>query len=130
MAYSAWAPLAGVGDLVALLARLILGGVMLYYGWPKLKNPGEGAEDMANAGFRPGWLWGTVIVLVEFVGGLAIVAGVYTWLAAALFGFQMLVGTIWKITRHKGFPDWSYDVLLIAIVVMLMAVGPGAYALG
>lgn len=130
MAYSAWPPLAGAADLVALLVRLVLGGVMLYYGAPKLKDLRKNAEDIAESGFRPGWLWGTIIVLVEVVGGLAIIAGVYTWLAAALFGFQMLTGTVWKITQHRRFPDWSYDVLLIVIVLMLLVVGPGAYALG
>ena len=131
MVYSAWAPLAGLADLVVLLVRLVMGGVMVYYGWPKVKNPRQNARDIEKGGFAPGWLWGTIILLVEFVGGLAIIGGVYTWLAASLFGIEMLTGAVWKITRaHKPFAEWSYDVLLLALALVLLAVGPGAYAVG
>ena len=131
MVYSAWAPLAGWADLVVLLVRLVMGGVMVYYGWPKVKNPRQNARDIEKGGFAPGWLWGTIILLVEFVGGLAIIGGVYTWLAASLFGIEMLTGAVWKITKaHKPFAEWSYDVLLLALALVLLAVGPGAYAVG
>jgi putative oxidoreductase len=129
MTYSAWAPLAGYTDLVLLVARIITGGTMIYYGWPKVKDPRKNREDIANAGFRPAWLWGTIVMLVEFAGGIAIVLGVYTWVAAALIGFEMFTGTLWKITRaHKPFPEYSYDLLLLALALVLLAVGPGAYA--
>ena len=128
MAYSAWAPLAGWSALVLLMARIILGGIMLYYGWPKLKDPRKNAKDMAKGGFEPGWLWGTLVMLVVFVGGLAIVVGFYVWAPASLFGFEMLTGAVWKITKHKPFTDWSYDLLLLALALMLLVTGPGGYA--
>jgi putative oxidoreductase len=131
MAYSAWAPLAGAADVVLFVVRVIVGGTMVYYGWPKLKAPRKNALDLAKGGFRPGWLWGTIVLLVEFVGGLAIVVGLYTWLAASLIGFEMLTGAVWKITKaNKPFPEWSYDLLILALALMLLVVGPGAYALG
>jgi uncharacterized membrane protein YphA (DoxX/SURF4 family) len=46
-------------------------------------------------GFKPGMLWGTLIALVEFVGGIAIFLGIYAEFAAALFAYQMMVGTFW-----------------------------------
>jgi uncharacterized membrane protein YphA (DoxX/SURF4 family) len=77
---SAWAPLAGAVDVVLLIARVILGGTMLYYGWPKVKDPRKNAFD--------------------------------------------------EIARaHKPFPEYSYDLLLLALALVLLAVGPGAYAL-
>lgn len=100
MPYSAWAPLAGSVDIVLLIARLILGGTMVYYGWPKVKDPRKNAfDDIAKAGFTPGWFWGTIVLLTEFGGGLPIIVGLYTWVAAALIGVEMLTGTVWKITR-------------------------------
>jgi putative oxidoreductase len=129
MTYSAWAPLAGYIDLILLVARIITGGTMIYYGWPKVKDPRKNREDIASAGVRPGWLWGTIVMLVEFAGGIAIVLGFYTWVAAALIGFEMFTGAVWKITRaHKPFPQYSYDLLLLALVLLLLAVGAGAYA--
>jgi putative oxidoreductase len=130
MTYSAWAPLAGYTDLVLLVVRIILGGTMMYYGWPKVKNPRRNARDIEAAGFRPGWLFGTIVMVVEFGGGLAIVIGLFTWVAAALIAFEMLTGTVWKIAgAHKPFPEWSYDLLLSALALTLLAFGPGAYAI-
>jgi putative oxidoreductase len=129
MMYSALAPLAGSSDLVVLVVRIILGGVMVYYGWPKVQDPRKNADDFAKGGFTPGWLWGTIVMLVEFVGGLMIVVGFYGWVAASLIGIEMLTGTVWKITKaHKPFTDWSYDLLLLALALMLLVTGPGAYA--
>ena len=38
-------PLAGLSDLVLLIVRVVLGIVMLYYGWPKVKDPAKNARD-------------------------------------------------------------------------------------
>jgi len=131
MPYSGWAPLAGSADLVVLLIRIIMGGVMICYGWPKVKDPRKNAEDFEKIAFKPGWLWGTIVLVTEFGGGLAIVLGLYTWVAAALIGFEMLTGTLWKIAKaRKPFTDYSYDLLLLALALMLLAVGPGRYAIG
>jgi hypothetical protein len=80
-------------------------------------------------GFKPGMLWGTLIAVVEFFGGLAILSGFYAELVAALFAFQMLVGTFWKLKIKKPFSDYSYDIQLFAICLVVMAQGAGAYAL-
>jgi len=107
----AFAPLAGLYDLVALLVRIMMGGVMMYYGWPKVKDPRKNAEDFGKGGFTPGWFWGTIVLLVEFVGGISVVVGFYTWVAAALIGIEMLTGTVWKIGKaHKPFTDDVLDV--------------------
>ena len=47
---------------------------------------------------------------------------------AAAFGFEMLLGTVVKATKwHKPFTDDSYDLLLLALCLLLLALGPGAY---
>jgi putative oxidoreductase len=128
--FSAAAPLAGVADVVLLVVRVIMGVTLVYYGWPKIRDPKKNAADFEKIGFRPGWLWGTLILLVEFGGGLAILLGVYAWVAAALLACHMATGTVWKITKaRKPFTDWSYDLLLLALALILLATGPGAYRL-
>jgi uncharacterized membrane protein YphA (DoxX/SURF4 family) len=52
----------------------------------------------------------TLVAVVEFVGGRVLGLGVCPELAAALFGFQMLVGSIWKFEivgggRRRDSPD-------------------------
>jgi uncharacterized membrane protein YphA (DoxX/SURF4 family) len=124
----ALAPFSRWTDAVLLAARLIMGVVMLYYGWPKIRDPRKNAKDFDATGFRPGWLFGTLVLAAEFFGGILVLFGLYVWVAAAAFGFEMMLGTVVKATKwHKPFTDYSYDLLLLALCLLLLALGPGAY---
>jgi uncharacterized membrane protein YphA (DoxX/SURF4 family) len=114
---------------ILLLLRVTLAVVMIYYGWPKIRDLESNAEDFVKMGFSPGMFWGTLIAVVEFVGGIAVLLGLYAELAAALFAFQMLVGTFWKLKIKKPFTDYSYDMQLFAMSLVVMSQGAGAYAL-
>lgn len=115
---------------ILLLLRITVAAVMLYYGWPKIRDLKSNANDFVQMGFKPGMFWGTLIAVVEFFGGIVIVLGLYAELAAALFGFQMMVGTFWKLLKiRKPFPDYSYDIQLFALCLITMSQGAGAYAL-
>lgn len=117
-------------DLVLLIARIVMGVTFLYYGLPKVKNLKANAQDFNEMGFYPGMLWGTLVALLETVGALALILGMYTWAFAALFAGHMAVGTVWKVVAaRKPFPDWSYDVLLFVIALVLLVFGSGAYAI-
>src|ERR1051326_191078 len=78
---------------------------MIYYGWPKARDLRANAHDFEQMGFKPGIFWGTLLAAVEFLGGIAVVLGIYAELAASLFAFQMLVGAFWKIRLKKPFTD-------------------------
>lgn len=116
-------------DWILLLIRTVLAAVMIYYGWPKIRDPASNANDFEQMGFKPGMFWGTLIAVVEFFGGIAILLGFYAELAAALFAFQMMVGTFWKLKIKKPFSDYSYDIQLFALCLVLMFQGAGTYAL-
>lgn len=115
--------------LVLLFARVVVALVMLFYGWPMMKSLKNNAKDFVEMGFKPGMFWGTIVAFVGFFGGIAMLIGFYAWVAAALFGFQMIVGTFWKMRRKKPFNDYSYDVLLIALTSIIIVFGPGLYAI-
>ena len=117
-------------DLALLTARVIFSITFLYYGWPKIKDLKANAQDFVKMGFKPGWLWGTPVALLETFGSLFIAAGIAIPIIAPLFAIHMATGTIWKITKtDKPFTDWSYDLLLLSIALLLAAFGPGSYAL-
>ena len=42
---TASAPLAGFSDVVLLIIRIIMGVTMIYYGWPKVRDPKKNAKD-------------------------------------------------------------------------------------
>jgi len=114
---------------ILLLVRIVLASVLTHYGWAKIRDPSSNARDFAEMGFKPGMLWGTLIAGVEFFGGLAILVGLWGELAAALFGFQMMVGTFWKLKIGKPFSDYSYDLQLFVICLVVMSQGTGALTL-
>lgn len=117
-------------DLVLLVVRFIMGTVMIYFGWPKIKNLKNNGKDFVKMGFKPGILWGTIVAIVEFFGGLAIIIGFYAWLPALLFGGEMIMGTLWKITKtDKPFSDWSYDLMLLVLALVILTFGTGDFAL-
>ncbi len=106
---STLAPLAAWTDGVLLITRLIVGVLMIYYGWPKLKDPAKNAHDFEGNGFKPGWAFGSLVLMAEFFGGILVLLGAYVWVAAAAFGFEMLLGTVVKATKWEsgnwtGFP--------------------------
>ena len=125
-----YAPLSGASDVVLLLIRVVMGVIFLYFGWPKLKDLKSNATDFENMGFRSGWLFGTLVALLEVVGGVGLILGVLTWLWAAGFAIHMGMGTIWKISKKdKPFTDWSYDVLLLVLALTLLTFGAGKFAI-
>ena len=116
-------------DWVLLFVRLVLGAVMIYYGWPKIKDLKSNAKDFDKMGFAPGIFWGTITALIEFVGGIAMIVGFFAEIAAFFFAIQMIVGTIWKVTKtDKPFTDWSYDLQLLAMSLVIITFGAGLYA--
>jgi uncharacterized membrane protein YphA (DoxX/SURF4 family) len=114
-------------DQVLLLIRVVLGATLVDYDFPKIRDLDANAADFVAMGFKPGKVWGTLVAVVEFVGGLALGLGVCPELAAALFGFQMLVGSIWKFKIGKPFDEYFYDVQLLALCVAVMHFDGGAY---
>ena len=116
-------------DLALFGARLIPGIVFLYFGIPKIKNLKNNARDFEMMGFKPGWFWGTPIAFLEVFGSILLILGIFTPHIALLFAGHMTVGTIWKITKtDKGFPDWSYDLILLVLMFVLMVFGAGTWS--
>jgi putative oxidoreductase len=130
-------------DLAVLLLRLAVGAVMWAHGAQKLLGlfGGHGPQGfvhfVVSMGMPPalGWL----VVAIEFFGGLAVVLGVLSRLAALGFAVEMAV-TIAKIHWANGFfMNWNsvggkgegfeYNLVLAAACLALFLVGPGRYAL-
>ncbi len=127
---SGFVPLSGTEDLTLLAVRIILGTVMVYYGTLKIKDLKANAKFLDKIGFKPGAFWGFIVMMIDLFGGILIILGVYAGIFAALFGFQMIIGIIWKTTKtDKPFTDWSYNLILLALSLVIITFGPGKYSL-
>ncbi|MEV0294588.1 DoxX family protein [Nocardia sp. NPDC050710] len=77
-------------DIGLLVLRVVFGGLLAAHGSQKLfgwfSGPGHDATTAMfdNMGYNPGKLFGTLAGLSEMVGGLLLVAGLVTPLAAAI----------------------------------------------
>jgi putative oxidoreductase len=130
-------------DLGLLILRLALGGIMFVHGSQKLLGWFDGP---GIAGFV-GWMasmhvpafaaW--LAIIAEFFGGLGIILGLFTRLAALGIAFQMLVA-IWMVHWKVGFfmnwgsvanrgEGWEYAFLILAAALALVMTGPGSWSL-
>lgn len=124
--YQDWAPFA---------LRIALGAAFLVHGYPKLfKNFSGFAGWLETIGIKPGRFWASVVGVVEFFGGIAIVLGVFTQLAAFLIAVNMVVAMAkvkWGAakfveTERMG---WELDLAYLAMAAALVLWGPGAYTI-
>lgn len=123
--------LAIFSDYALLLLRLALGFIMVAHGWPKIKNLRGTGDWMASVGFRPGILWAVVAGIVEFLGGLALIAGLYVQVVAALMVVQFAVITVWKIAKREKFTGgMEFDILILAAALALLVLGGGNWIVG
>ena|SRR3989344_7052404 len=118
------------GDYGLLVLRLMVAAIFAAHGWPKLKNLKTTQQNFGMMGFKPGWLWGTVVALLESAGSVLLIIGLGTQLLAFLLAIQMLVATVWKIkTGNKFVSGYELDLLLVACLLALATSGGGALSL-
>ncbi len=118
-------------DLASLVLRLLIGGLFVLHGWPKIKNSKQTASWVASTG----WAWATgfayAFTLLEFFGGLALILGFLTPIVALLFVLQMIATTIFSRAKlgKKLMGGWETDLLFLAGALALVFVGGGAWSL-
>lgn len=74
--------------------RLIVGGMLVVAGWPKIAAPFAMGGFVESLGLYPGWFWSPFLAVLEFVGGLFIIAGFLTRPVALASGIMLGV-TYW-----------------------------------
>lgn len=113
-----------------LLMRAAIGIIFVAHGFPKLfVRTAEIAGFFAKAGIPFPLLTVMLVGVIEFCGGLALLAGLWTRAAASLLALVM-AGAILFVKGSTGLVGgYELDLLLLAGTVSLALTGPGAYAL-
>lgn len=113
-----------------LALRLALGAVLIGYGWPKIKNLKATHKNFETMGFKPGFVWGSAIAILEFFGGILIIVGLFTQWVTALLILEFIVAIFFNIRRKAKFAGgYAIDILILASSLVLIATGSGYLAL-
>ncbi len=112
--------------------RLVLGLVFVMHGWQKLAVFGHAGVTglLAGLGLPVPAVAAVLLTGAELVGGLALLAGAFTRVAAALVAFVMLVAIV-TVHLPNGFflPNgYEFALTLLLSSVALTMTGAGAYS--
>ena len=119
-------------DRGLLLMRIALGVVFVMHGGQKLFVYGHAgvASGMAALGLPLPGLSAALITAVELGGGLALLAGAFTRVAAFLIAGAMAVATV-SAHLSNGFfmpSGFEYTLTLMLSSLAVLMTGPGAYS--
>jgi len=118
--------------LALLVMRLALGAIMASHGYQKVLHLQQTAGFMANLGI-PHWL-AYVASFTEFLGGILILVGFFTRVAAFAICIDLVVA-IWKAHWHNGLrgspagPGYEFPLAAAALAFALIFFGAGSIAL-
>jgi len=115
------------------LVRIIVGVVFLVHGSQKLFVVGLGGITgfFTQAGIPLPMVAAPVVTFVEFLGGIALILGVFTRIAAILIAIDMM-GAIAFVHGKNGFflpTGYEYALTLLVLNIALAIGGPGEYAI-
>jgi putative oxidoreductase len=116
------------------LLRVVTGLIFLMHGQQKLFEFGIGGVTgmMTGLGVPAPGLMAIVVTLVELLGGIALILGAFTRIAALLVAIDVLVA-FFLVHMPNGFFATNGGVelvlLLATVGVTLILTGPGAMAL-
>jgi len=121
-----------------LLLRLVFGITFFLHGAQKLlgwfDGPGIAGVTgfVGSLGFAPAALWAWILAIVEFGGGLLLILGLLTQVAALFVALDMVVAII-KVHLPNGFFNanvgYELPLILLAVALFFATYGGGKWAL-
>ncbi|HEV3203470.1 MAG TPA: DoxX family protein [Gemmataceae bacterium] len=126
----------GPGAVGLLIVRVVTGAAFMYHGWYKIRSEGGPFGWMPPEAGIPGFMQG-LAVFAEFGGGLALILGLLTPVAALGIACTMIVA-LGKVHLPHGDPfvagqpgKASYELaaVYLANVILLILIGPGIFSI-
>ena len=125
--------ISGWGAATLLVVRVVMGVAFILHGWPKIQNPMGWMNAMGGEGV-PSFLQ-ALAALAEFGGGIALLLGFLTPLAALGIVCQML-GALFMVhfpmghpfVAATGGPSYELPLVYLALAILLLVMGPGRWS--
>lgn len=119
-------------DFAALVLRLVVAAIFIVQGYrksfapPEAKGSGAALEKLiASGGLPQAHLLSRVVALTELVGGVLVLVGLFSRLAALALAFTMVVAIArfkWKDGFLGGW-DWPFSVLGLTVAIAITGAG-------
>ena len=107
--------------------RVVIGIIFAYAGWQKFGNLDATIGFFGSAGIPAATFFAYLVAIIELVGGIALIAGLWTRVAAKLLGIIMLVAFL--LTIGKGFQSAQLPLVMLASCFTLFCLGGGRYSM-
>jgi putative oxidoreductase len=123
----------GAAGYAPLVVRVLVGVIMLVHGWQKLQGGPSGfGQALAGLGVPLPELMAYVVTFVEIIGGVLLIVGLLSRLAALLLTIDLVVAIL-LVKVNIGLlspPDGSgvgaeLELALIAGLLAVLLAGPG-----
>jgi len=116
-------------EIAPFLIRLILAAVFIKHGYPKLFGSYTTTVQFFNSqGIKPAKIWVIIVGIAEFFGGIFLLLGLFTQIAAGIIALVML-GAIAFVKRKYGFAGgYEFDLALLVLALSLLVLDPGIFS--
>jgi putative oxidoreductase len=118
--------------LAPLFARIVTGWVFLWSGWGKLQNLPAVTKNFIEWGIPLPHVLTPFVSGLEFVGGILLIAGLFTRIAAGGLGVVMIVAiasALWPQVDSLETLLGFYETTALAVFLWLAIAGPGPVSL-
>lgn len=113
-------------DWGLLLLRLSVALIFIMSGWGKLSNMEMVITMFGGMGFPVPAFWAYLVAITEFLGGIAVLVGLYTRTVAALLAIIMLVALL--VAHIPGPLQQAFlPIALLGSTIALSTIGAGKY---
>jgi putative oxidoreductase len=120
------------GPAAWAIVRIAVGFNLMIHGWGKVsRGPSAFVKPFADMGFNPAiaWVWGGLAI--EFVGGIALILGLFTRFWAAAAAIELAI--ISYLYLNNGFSwlnrGYEYSLMWGLICFAIALRGGGPYSL-
>lgn len=115
-------------DLGLFALRVAVGVIFIRHGWMKIAGIDGVVGMLSGLGFFWPVAWAWVLALVEFVGGIAILTGVYARFMSKLLIVDMVVALLLVHTQGP-FVQAELALVLLGGSLAILGAGPGAWTI-
>ena len=116
-------------DLAPLLLRIGVGLIFIVAGWGKLTAIDGTAQFFGTIGIPMAGLMAWLVAIIEFFGGIMVLAGFRIQLPALLLAIIMVVAIITtKLGGDEVFRAMRLDLMLLLASLSLVIIDRGAYS--